>query len=102
MADDARPRASSSVETRSSQSIGETTSAVTSSTVSGGTAQAIQGDKNVKRKQYYKERDATRVYLFEQYQAWRSLKDDLKLKMDKELAAILLEIYVTKKKRIFR
>ena len=34
--------------------------------------------------------------------AWRSLKDDLKLKMDKELAAILLEFYVTKKKRILR
>ena len=55
MVDDARPRASSSVETSSSPSIGETTSVVNSSTVSGETARATQGDKNVKRKQYYKE-----------------------------------------------
>ena len=49
---------------RGSPSIGETTSVVTSFTVTGETVQATQGDKNVKRKQYYKERDATRVYLF--------------------------------------
>ena len=86
MADDARPWASSSVETSSSPLMGGTTSAVTSST-EWRNSTGYPRKQNVKRKQYYKDRDAT---------------NDLKLKMDKELAAILLEFYVTKKKRIFR
>ena len=95
-------RPSSSVEASSSHSTEETIGAVTSSFVSRETSQAAQVEKSVSRKQYYKERDATRIYLFEQYQKWRALKEELKLKMDKELAAVLLEFYIGSKKCIFR
>ena len=62
MADEgARP--SSSVETTtSSPSIEEETTSA--AVVSGETSRAGQGEKS--RKQYYKERDVTRIYLFEQ------------------------------------
>ena len=95
-------RPSSSVEASSSHLTEETIGAVTSSFVSGETSQAAQVEKSVNRKQYYKERDGTRIYLFEQYQKWRALKEELKLKMDKELAVVLLEFYIGNKKHIFR
>ena len=87
-------RLSSSVEASSSHSTEETIGAVTSSFVSRETSQAAQVEKSIRRKQYYKERDATRIFLFEQYQKWRALKEELKLRMDKELAAVLLEFYI--------
>ena len=95
-------RPSSSVEARQSHSTEEAIGAVTSSFVSGETSQAVQVEKSVSRKQYYKERDVTRIYLFKQYQKWCALKEELKLKMDKELAAVLLEFYIGNKKRTFR
>lgn len=99
MAEDARP---STVEKGSSLSLGETAGDLTSSSVSEKTTGARQGEKGIQRKQYYKERDATRIYLFEQFQRWRTMKDELKLKMDKELASVLLDFYENSKKRVFR
>ena len=98
MADEgARPSCSVKTTSSSPSIEEETTSAAV---VSGETLRAGQGEKS--RKQYYKERDATRIYLFEQYQKWRALKEELKLKMDKELAAVLLEFYIVHKKQVFR
>ena len=37
--------------------------------------------------------DSTKVALYEQFQRWKSLKDLLNLKTDKELAEILLDNY---------
>ncbi len=50
-------------------------------------------DLKAKRKDYIAKRDSTKVGLYEQFQRWRSLKDDLHLKTDKELAKILLDNY---------
>ena len=47
-------------------------------------------EKKVFRKEYLAKKDATKVRLYEQFQRWRSLKEDLKLKTDKELAEVLL------------
>ena len=50
-------------------------------------------DKTARRKRYYAERDATKVYLFDQYvyARWRELRNELGLKSAKELAAALLD-----------
>jgi hypothetical protein len=87
MADEgARPSCSVETTTSSPSIEEETTSAAV---VSGETSRAGWSD-------------VTRIYLFEQYQKWCALKEELKLKMDKELAAVLLEFYIVHKKQVFR
>lgn len=50
-------------------------------------------DVQAKRKEYIAKRDSTKVGLYEQFQRWRSLRDELNLKTDKRLAEILLDNY---------
>ena len=59
-------------------------------------------DKAAKKKRYYAERDATKIYLFEQHTRWRTLMGELKLKTDRELASVLLDCYLSSKERNFR
>ena len=59
-------------------------------------------DVKSKKKRYSAERNATRIYLYEQFNRWRDLKEELSLKMDKELAAVLLDNYANQKGRRFR
>ena len=47
--------------------------------------------KETRRKPYYARRDATKIYLFEHFERWRTLLIELGLKTDKELAAALLD-----------
>ena len=54
-------------------------------------------DVKSKKKWYSAERNATRIYLYEQFNRWRDLKEELSLKMDKELAAVLLDNYANQK-----
>ena len=58
-------------------------------------------DKATKKKRYYAERDATKVYLFDQHARWRTLREQMALKTDKELATILLDCYLSPKERNF-
>ena len=46
-----------------------------------------------RRKDYTAKRDVTKIASYKQFQQWRSLKDTLKLKTDKQLAEILLDQY---------
>ncbi|XP_028417582.1 uncharacterized protein LOC114542029 [Dendronephthya gigantea] len=50
-------------------------------------------DAKTKRKDYIAKRDSTKIALYEQYQRWRCLKDELNLKTDKQLAEMLLDHY---------
>ncbi|XP_028418400.1 uncharacterized protein LOC114543733 [Dendronephthya gigantea] len=50
-------------------------------------------DAKTKRKDYIAKRDSTKVALYEQFQRWRSLKEELDLKTDKQLAEMLLDNY---------
>ena len=45
------------------------------------------------RKSYLKNRDATKVCLYEQFERWRHLKEEMKAKTHKEVAAVLLDSY---------
>ena len=63
---------------------------------------ASDEDVTARRKQRRSERDATRIYLHEQHQRWRDLIQELSLKTDKELAAMLLDKYMVRKERHFR
>lgn len=45
------------------------------------------------RKSYLKNRDATKVCLYEQFERWLQLKEELKAKTHKEVAAVLLDSY---------
>jgi hypothetical protein len=47
--------------------------------------------KETRRKPYYARRDATKIYLFEHFERWRMLLNELGLKIDKELAVVLLD-----------
>ena len=58
--------------------------------------------RTAKRKRYYAERDATKVYLFEQYERWQNLMGGLSLKSDKDLVSTLLDYYLSNKDRHFR
>ena len=80
MADKASEEASATSEARSSFSVAEP-------------RLATEDDKAAKRKRYYSERDSSKVYLYDQYARWRTLRDEMKLKGDKELAALLLDFY---------
>ena len=51
-----------------------------------------------RRKKYVKERDRTKISLFEYFESWRDLQKQLNLKIDKELAGVLLESYRGKSK----
>lgn len=55
-----------------------------------------------KRRAYYAERDASKIYLFEQLTRWRELRTELALKSDKELAAVLLDTYMSRKNQQYR
>ena len=59
-------------------------------------------DKAARKRRYYTERDATKIYLFNQHTRWRELMNELKLKTDKELAAVLLDNYMSRKNQLFR
>ena len=62
----------------------------------------LREDVKSKKKRYSAERNATRIYLYDQFNRWRDLKEELSLKMDKELAAVLLDNYANQKGRRFR
>ena len=47
-------------------------------------------EKKVIRKEYLAKKDATKICLYEQFPQWCSLKEDLKLKINKELAEVFL------------
>ena len=65
-----------------------------SQSVVSGEIEGIEGDKRQKRKNYLAKRDATKVCLYEeQFARWRRLKDELGVKTDKEVAALLLDNY---------
>ena len=59
-------------------------------------------DVKSKKKWYSAERNATRIYLYDQFNRWQDLKEELSLKMDKELAAVLLDNYTNQKGCCFR
>ena len=59
-------------------------------------------DKASRKRRYYTERDATKIYLFDQHTRWRELMSELELKTDKELAAVLLDQYMSRKNQLFR
>ena len=63
---------------------------------------ASDEDVTARRKQQRSEREATRIYLGAQHKRWRDLLQELSLKSDKELAAILLDEYMARKERDFR
>ena len=52
---------------------------------------ATAEDKAARKKRHNAERDATKIYLFNQHTRWRELMNELELKSDKELAAVLLD-----------
>ena len=54
-------------------------------------------DKAAKRKRYYAERNGTKIYLYDQCTRWRTLKEEMTLKTDKELASVLLDFYLSSK-----
>ena len=68
-----------------------------SSRVSGESSAnfSVPSNKDLKAKctEYIAKQDSTKVGLYEQFQHWRSLKDDLHLKTDKQLVKILLDNY---------
>ena len=62
---------------------------------------ASDEDVTARRKQRRSERDATRIYLYEQHKRWHDLMQELSLKTDKELAAMLLDEDMACKERRF-
>jgi hypothetical protein len=67
-----------------------------------GSQQDKAKDKAARKKQYYAERTASRIYLLDEHTRWRSFMDELSLKSDKELASVLLDNYMAHKGRHFR
>ena len=53
-------------------------------------------DRKSKRRKYFSERDATKVYLHDQINRWRQLKEQVDVKTDKEVAALLLDHFLHK------
>lgn len=45
------------------------------------------------RKEYYSRRDATKVYLFENFARWREFMEEKKVNSDSQVAEILLDFY---------
>ena len=58
---------------------------------------ASDEDVTARRKQQRSEREATRIYSGEQHKRWHDLLQELSLKSDKELAAILFDEYMARK-----
>ena len=63
---------------------------------------ASDEDGTARRKQQRSEREAKGIYLGDQHKRWRDLLQELPLKSDKELAAILLDESMARKERHFR
>ena len=63
---------------------------------------ASDEDVTARRKQQHSQREATRIYSGDQHKRWRDLLQELSLKSEKELAAILLDEYMARKERHFR
>ena len=65
-------------------------------------------DVKSEKKRYSAERNATRIYLYDQFNRWRDLKEELSLKVDKELTPCickelaLLDNYTNQKGCRFR
>ena len=57
-------------------------------------------DKAARKRRYYTERDATKIYLFNQHTRWREMMSELEL--NKELAVVLLDNYMSRKNQLFR
>lgn len=57
-------------------------------------------DKKAKRKKYLAERDATKIYLYEQFERWRQLKEQVNAKTDKAVAALLLDNYFSTRQAV--
>ncbi|CAB4023038.1 Hypothetical predicted protein [Paramuricea clavata] len=78
--------------------VDETSTQASSSLPQGKEARIVNSeDKVAKKKRYYTERDASKIYLFDQHVRWRELMNKLALKSDKELAAVLLDNYMSRK-----
>ncbi|CAB3990425.1 Hypothetical predicted protein [Paramuricea clavata] len=75
---------------------GESSSRSVVSSEIGGFSFVTPEEKRAKRKKYLADRDATKIYLIEEqlFQRWRQLRDEAKIKTDKDFAAMLLEHYV--------
>ena len=71
---------------------GESSTSVSGESSSNFTVPSSE-DSKAKRKQYIAKRDSTKVALYEQFQRWRSVKELLNFKTDKELTEILLDNY---------
>ena len=65
----------------------------TSKQPSAGPAEEKKSITEKIRKSYLKNRDATKVCLYEQFERWRQLKEEIKANTHKEVAAILLDSY---------
>ena len=48
------------------------------------------------RKEYYVNRDASKVYLFDCFARWRSFKEERNLRTDRDVANILLNEYMAR------
>ena len=57
-------------------------------------------DKKSRRKKYLAERDATKIYLYDQFNRWRQLKGQVNVKTDKEVAALLLDNYFSSRQTV--
>ena len=57
-------------------------------------------DRKSKRRKYFSERDATKVYLHDQINRWRQPKEQVHVKTDKEVAALLLDHYFSAKQTV--
>ena len=65
----------------------------TSKQPSAGPADEKKSISEKIRKSYLKNRDATKVCLYEQFERWCQLKEEMKAKTHKEVAAVLLDSY---------
>ena len=52
-------------------------------------------DEKKRRRQYNVERAKTRIYLYEQFVPWRSLRDQMNLEDDEKLAEFLINNYLS-------
>ena len=57
-------------------------------------------DRKSKRRKYFSERDATKVYLHDQINRWRQLKEQADVKTEKEVAALLLDHYFSARQTV--
>ena len=57
-----------------------------------------QRKKGADRKEYYANRDASKIYLFDLFPRWKALKDEKNLRSDKDVAQLLLDAYESENK----